>query len=75
MDAEYAWRKKKKAQSPQNTVPTVKPGGRNIMLWECFSCQGTMNLVRVQGNMGKEDYTQIFDKKKTEEICRKAPIR
>ena len=63
MDAEYAWRKKGKVQNSQNTVPTVKHGGRNIMLWGCFSSHDTVNFVRVQGNMRKEDYIQIFDEK------------
>ena len=35
MDAEYVWRKKGEAYKPKNTVPTVKHGGGNIMLWGC----------------------------------------
>ena len=61
MDAAYVWRKKGEAYNPKNTVPTVKHGGGNIMLWGCFSSQGTGNLVRVQGTMNKENYIQILD--------------
>ena len=62
MDAEYVWRKKGEAYKPKNTVPTVKHGGGNIMLWGCFSSSGTGNLVKVQGIMKKEDYISILEK-------------
>ena len=61
MDAQYVWRKKGEAYNPKNTVPTVKHGGGNIMLWGCFSSQGTGNLVKVPGIMKKENYIQILD--------------
>ena len=61
MDAEYVWRKKGESYKPKNTVPTVKHGGGNIMLWGCFSSSGTGNLVNVQGIMRKEDYIRILD--------------
>ncbi len=37
--------------TPKNTIPTVKHGGRNIMLWECFSAKGTGQLHRIKGTM------------------------
>ncbi len=61
MDVEYVWRKKGEAYNPKNTVPTVKHGGGNIMLWGCFSSNGTGNLIRVQGTMKKEDYIGILE--------------
>ena len=61
MDAEHVWTKKWEAYKPNNTVPTVKHGGGNIMLWGCLSSSGTGNLVVVQGIMRKEDYIRILD--------------
>ena len=36
----HVWRKDVEAYSPKNTVPTVKFGGSNIMIWGCFSVKG-----------------------------------
>ncbi len=38
----------KAAYDPKNTIPTVKHGGGNIMLWGCFSVKGTGQLLRIK---------------------------
>ncbi len=35
------WRRRNAAYYPKNTIPTLKHGGGNIMLWGCFSSKGT----------------------------------
>ncbi len=46
------WRRRRNAAyDPKNTIPTVKHGGGNIMLWGCFSAKGTGQLHRIKGMM------------------------
>ena len=45
---------------PKNTIPTIKHGGGNIMLWGCFSAKGTGRLHRVEGKMDGAKYREIL---------------
>uniref|UniRef100_A0A8C7LNS2 Transposase Tc1-like domain-containing protein n=1 Tax=Oncorhynchus mykiss TaxID=8022 RepID=A0A8C7LNS2_ONCMY len=54
------WRKKKDEYNPKNTIPTVKHGGGNIILWGCFSAKGTGQLHRIEGRMDGTMYREIL---------------
>ncbi len=53
------WRKKDE-YNPKNTIPTVKHGGGNIMLWGCFSAKGTGRLHLIEGRMDGAMYREIL---------------
>ncbi len=57
------WRKKKDEYNPKNTIPTVKHGGGNIMLWGCLSAKGTGRLHRIEGRMDGAMYRKILANK------------
>uniref|UniRef100_A0AAZ3P4W7 Transposase Tc1-like domain-containing protein n=1 Tax=Oncorhynchus tshawytscha TaxID=74940 RepID=A0AAZ3P4W7_ONCTS len=50
----HVWRK-------PGSIPTVKHGGGNIMLWGCFTAAGTGRLVRIEGKMDGAMYREILD--------------
>ena len=52
---------KRRTYNPENTTPTVKHDGWNIMLWGCFSASGSANLVKVNGIIKKEDFIKILE--------------
>uniref|UniRef100_A0A8C7G831 Transposase Tc1-like domain-containing protein n=1 Tax=Oncorhynchus kisutch TaxID=8019 RepID=A0A8C7G831_ONCKI len=54
------WRKKKEEYYPKNTIPTVKHGGGNIILWGCFSAKATGRLHRIEGRMDGAMYRKIL---------------
>ena len=54
------WRKRNAEYNPKNTVPTVKHGGGNLMLWGCFSAKGTGQLHRNEGRMNGVMYWEIL---------------
>ncbi len=52
------WRRRNAAYDPKNTIPTVKNGSGNIMLWGCFSAKGTGQLHCIKGTMDGTMYHQ-----------------
>ncbi len=44
--------------NPKNTIPTVKNGGGNIIIWGCFSAKGTGQLHRIKRMMDGAKYRQ-----------------
>ncbi|KAK3568047.1 hypothetical protein QTP86_029116 [Hemibagrus guttatus] len=52
------WRRKNAELHPKNTIPTVKHGGGNIMLWGCFSAKGPGRLIRVKERMNGAMYCE-----------------
>ncbi|KAK3528860.1 hypothetical protein QTP70_011740 [Hemibagrus guttatus] len=56
------WRRKDAELHPKNTIPTVKHGGGNIMLWGCFSAKGPGRLIRVKERMNGAMYREILSK-------------
>ncbi|KAI3356665.1 hypothetical protein L3Q82_003300 [Scortum barcoo] len=54
------WRRKNAELHPKNTIPTVKHGGGNIMLWGCFSAKGPGQLIRVKERMNGAMYREIL---------------
>ncbi|KAK3535766.1 hypothetical protein QTP70_021084, partial [Hemibagrus guttatus] len=54
------WRRRNAAYDPKNTIPTVRHGGGNIMLWGIFSAKGTGQLHRIKGTMDGATYLQVL---------------
>ncbi len=54
----HVWRRRTAAYDSKNTIPTVKHGGGNIMLWGCFSAKGTGQLHHIKRTMDGAMYRQ-----------------
>ena len=54
------WRKINAEYNPKSTIPTVKHGGGNLMLWGCFSAKGTGRLHCIKGRMNGAMYRETL---------------
>ena len=54
------WRKRNAEYNAKNTIPTVKHGGGNLMLWGFFSAKVTRRLHRIKGRMNGAMYLEIL---------------
>ena len=67
-DVSFIWHKKGEAFNPKNTIPTVKYGGGNVMLWGCFSANGPGNLITVNSTRKKRAIHE--DSQQHRVVCR-----
>ena len=56
----HVWRKRNAEYNPKNTIPTVKHGGGNLMLWGYFSAKGTGQLHCIEGRMNGAMYREML---------------
>lgn len=56
----YCYRKPGQALDPRFTDKRVKHGGGNIMVWGCITRNGVGRLVRINGTMRAQYYTEIL---------------
>ena len=54
------WRKPREKFRKQNLMPTVKHGGKGVMVWECMSSAGFGNLVFIDSIMNQYKYIDIL---------------
>ncbi len=53
-------RTKELSKENRDTIPTMKHGGGNIMLWGSFSAKGTGRLHHIEGRMNGAMYREIL---------------
>ena len=58
---EYYWKRDNEPLKEHHVKSTVKFGGGNIMVWDCFSSFGVCNIVRIYGRIDKELYREILN--------------
>ena len=58
----YVWRTANKAYNQECLVPTVKNGGRSVMIWAAISWYSTGPIITLNGQNTASDYVDILDK-------------
>ena len=50
-------------------VPTVKHGGRGVMVWGCFSGDTVCDLLRIQGTLNQHGHHNIMQHYAIPSVC------
>ena len=58
---QFVWKKKGEPLSDRTTIPTVKFGGGNLMVWGCMGWNGVGILAEVEGRMDAIQYVDILE--------------
>ena len=58
---QFEWKKGGEPLSDRTTIPTVKFGGGNLMVWECMGQNGVGVLAEVEGRMDAKQYVDILE--------------
>ena len=56
----HVWQRPGEEYKDKCVVPTVKHGGRNVMVWGCMSAAGVGELYFIEGNMNSNMYCEIL---------------
>ena len=57
------WRGPGEEYKDKCVMPTVKPGGGNVMVWDCMSAAGVRELYFIEGNMNSNMYCEILQQR------------
>ena len=58
----HVWCQKRDTYKKRHLIPTVKYGGRSLMLRGCFAASGSGALVKINGIMNSTKYQDILAK-------------
>ena len=56
----HVWRRPGEEYKDKCVMPTIKLGGRNVMVWGCMSAAGVGELYFTEGNMNSNMYCEIL---------------
>jgi hypothetical protein len=56
----YVWRTPKEACIPECLVPTVKHGGKSVVIWAAVSCYSASPIITLHGRITASDYVDIL---------------